>query len=622
MQTESRFSPRKLSEAVEAGRKRLHPFRAAQLMFLRAFAGPYYSAERGKTGEHPLNLTFTAIRTLVPNLVFQNPKHQVRSRFIAYQDYAEMLSLALEQQDKQLRISEVYRRWIVDAIFQLGILKTGLCSSASIEAYDPDSTPDPGTVYTTNVAFDDFVIDPYCRAIDESAFVGDRVRVSRESLLASGLYNNDRVKNLPAADLRAPGDDSVRQLSTAPLIVSMPEDVVEVYELWVPRAKAVVTLPAFPGASVDDFLRVNEAYGPDDGPYSYLSFTPPIPNNPIPVSLVSIWYDLAASANDMARKMMSQAQRQKSVLAYRPSSADDAQEVIDAGDGDVIRVDDPEGLKAISFGGQESVNVEAMNLIQSWHNLIAGNVEGMAGVQMRAKTATEANYLAGAASTGLEDMRQQVYTAAAQEARKRAWYLHTDPLIEVPLIRRMSTQAYTQPGFNGSLDVVPARQQDIQVLLTPEARAGDFLDFAFTLEPESMSRVDSNAKLQKAMALATQVIPAAAQATQVCAMLGVPFSFSRFVTKMAMLAGMDDIESVFADPEYAAKMAMIQARGPQEGPSKGSLGGAMAQNGQPGQVMGAPSPLPNSSADMMQGAQAGANEGQAQLPLRFAGGAA
>lgn len=613
------ISPRGLQEAVDRASKRMKAYRKARVMFIQQFVGSYFGREYGLTGEQALNLTFNAIKTLLPSLVFNFPKHDVTTPFLAYRDYAEMLGLALSQQDRKLNIKDTYRRWVVDAIFALGILKTGLCDSGSVIGFDPDDQVDPGTVYTDLVSLDNFVFDPNARQLENGLFLGDKVTVPRRVLLESGLYRNDIVERLPGAASSPSARDRAEALSMNGLTfreTAELEDEVEVYELWVPRAKALVTVPAAENFSAEDYLRVQDYYGPDTGPYTFLRLTPPVPDNPLPVSMVGIWYDLAQMANRMAAKIMRQAERQKDIIGYKSTAADDAQSALDAEDGEAVRMDDPDGAKVFSFGGQARSNEAHIQQLMQWHNMMANNPEGLAGLSSNAGSATEASILQNNASIGLEDMKDLCYSAAAEEARKRAWYLHTDPLLEVPLIRRVHVpSSVSVDPITGAPVVIPSETREVQVVLTPEARCGDFLDFAFQITPDSMGRRDSKERLAKAMEFAVKILPAAATAAQTCALMGVPFSFPRFAVRMAKEAGIEWMEEVFQDPELQMRMAHLMARGPQPDVSKGvaNPNAAILQNGQPGNVASTPG---GPDEQFNRAAQEGANEAQAGLPVR------
>ena len=557
----SEISPQKLQEAVEQGYKRLQNFRSARLLFLKQYVGQWYDAENGVVGNEPLNLIFNAIRTLVPNIVFNFPKHVVESDFVAYRDYGNMLGQALTSHDKRINIRDIYARGIVDAIFTMGIWKTGIADSGTAIMFEQGESIDPGTIYTANVDFDNFVFDPNARKIEEGMFVGDKIRTSRVGLMDTGLYNNELIEQLPSAnshgDLGRASSDELSARSINFQETGDLEDEVEVYELWLPRANAVVTVPAGRGAgrSVSDFLRVTDYYGPDTGPYTYLSLTPPVPNNPLPIALVGVWYDLHVMANRMVRKVMDQADRQKSIVGYRRSAADDAQEALDASDGEAIAMDDPDGIKTFQFGGQERSNENHIQQLQTWFNMMAADPQGMSGISSGDESATKSKILQGHASIGLEHMKDLVYIAAAEEAAKRAWFFHTDPLIELPQTRRVHTPADVQMGPTGPIVITPATDEEVQVFLTPEARRGEWLDFAFKIEPESMGRVDAQSRLRQAMDFAVKILPAAAMAAQTCMQMGVAFSFPRFVVRMPKDVGLPWLDEGFQAPETQQKLA-------------------------------------------------------------------
>lgn len=624
----SEVSPQKFQRVAQAGMRRLSNFRKARLLFLRDYVGQYYDRTSGEIGTEPLNLIFNAIRTLVPNLVTNFPSHAITSRFLANRPYAELLELALQDHDQAIRVTTVYRQAIVDAIFTLGILKTGLAESDSLYTLDEYDRVDPGTIYSACVNFDNFVVDPNSKEhlFADAQFVGDRVCYPRRVLLDSGLYNNELVERLPAVGQEHTPDKSW-DLSRKSLRNgdddNFLEEEVEVCELWVPAANAVVTVPGSESVTFDDYLRVDDFYGPDSGPYTYLALTPPVPGNPLPIPAVGIWKDLHTLANRMAKKIVDQAERQKDIVAYRRAAADDAQEALDAGDGEAVAMDDPTALNVLSFGGQKNSNEVQLANLQNWFNMMAANPEALAGQRSDADSATEARILSNNASIGLEDMKDLVYQMAAEESKKRAWFLHTDPFIELPLIRRAVVPAEYTATPQGIVQVSPTRMQEEQVFLTPEARRGEFIDYSFDITPESMGRKDRATRMAEAMDLAVKILPSAMQAAQTALLLGVPFSPKEFIIRMAKDRGITWMHEVFLDPEFQMQMAIRMTQGPQPEPSKGQAGSgqqqptintsamnAIAQNGQPGQVMGG---VPSASEQVNRDFQMGAADGQREL---------
>lgn len=604
--------PRKVQLATQAGFKRLENFRRARMMFIRSYVGQYYDRQHGTIGTEPLNLIFNAIRVLVPTLVMNFPRHKLETEFVAYREYATNLGLALDLNAKQNNLRSVIRRGIVDAIFMMGIWKTGLCDSGTAVQFDDYDAIDPGTIYTENVDFDNFVFDPACRGeIREASFMGDRIRIPRQNLLESGLYDNSLIERLPSCldDLERRVESLSRTNITSDEAFQMQEEV-EIVELYVPQAKALITVPGSEHTTFDEYLRVADYEGPKEGPYTILSFTPPVPGNPVPVSAVGIWHDLHVMANKMAVKIMSQADRQKDITVYTPAAADDAQELLDASDGEAVATNNPNDVKVVSYGGQQNSNEAHLASLQMWFNMLAANPQAVGGQDLKSDSATEAQILQTNSQIGLEDMKDLVYIAVGEEARKRLFYLHTDPLMDIPIARR-------QPV------VTPfgTQMQDVQVILTPEARRGDWIDYSVEIQPESMGRVDAATRLRRAMEFAVKVLPAAATAAQTCNMMGTPFSFPNFCVRLANEIGITWMDEIFYDPNFQMQMQQRMAAGPDFMASKGQTGGppnaggnmaALMQNGQPGNVASVPGVQEQTRAAQQEGAAAG----QAQLPVR------
>jgi len=619
-------SPRDVQRMAQRGMRRLTNFRQSRLMFLRGYVGQYYDRDQGRVGDEPLNLIFNAVRILVPNLVMNFPKWHIASTFVANRDYAELLSLALDQHGFKTKIKHVYRQAIVDAIFTLGILKTGLAESDSVYVFE-DEQVDTGEIFTEAVDFDAFICDPDSEdhLFRDARFLGDTMTLPRETLLDSGLYKNDLIEELPSVAEQRLHKAKAAGLSRREIesLHEDPDDEVEIAELWFPETNALVTIPAAKDVVYDKFLRTDDYYGPSEGPYTFLALTPPVPGNPLPVPAVGVWQDLHVLANRMASKIVDQADRQKDVVAYRPEAADDAEELQNAGDGHAVAVNDPDAVKVLSFGGQQQSNEVHLSQLQMWFNMMAANPQGIGGQELNADSATEARILQGNANIGLEDMKDLVYEMAAEEGRKRAWYLHTDPLIELPLIRREEIPGRYEydPLTGGPVMVDAPRSEDRQVFLTPETRRGDWIDFTFRVEPDSMGRVDSATRLQQAFDFAVKIVPSVAQTTQLMTMMGIRFNPKAFIIKMAREAGITWMDQVFEDPEFQQKMAALMQMGPQAGNSTGTLspgaspvlGGGLdqfLQNGQLGSVGGG---TPPPETRERQDQQAGAAQGQSEL---------
>lgn len=555
--------PRKVQLAAKEGFDRLQRYRRARAMFIREFVGQYYANSKGVTGDAPINLIFHTIRTLVPNLVMKNPITRVSTEIVAQKEYAWLLGLGLDEINKITNFKDTLRAGIVSALFAFAIFKTGIANSGQIITYG-DINIDPGQIYTDLVDLDDFTIDSSCRKLQKSAFMGDRNRVPRQLLLDDPDVDHDAVMRLPTS-FHPDAKNKIEQLTQSNLSnseIRELQDFVDIVELYVPDADALLMIPDPETMMTDDYLKAVPFYGVKEGPYTFLSFTPPVPNNPYPISEVSMWYDLHIMANKLMVKSMEQADRQKDVTIYDPSGAEEAEDIRTSSDGDTI-AGNPDSVKVVSFGGQNVNNEHMLSQVQIWHNYISGNPDQMAGLKSDARTATQAQILEVNSSVIVEDEREMIYQCGAEIKRKEAWYLHTDPLIELPISRRRPGGGY------------------VQLWLTPEQRRGDFLDFNFTLKARSMSRLDPTLKNKRIMEFGTTIIPALATSTQVLTQVGVPFNIRKCITDLADHMDLtDEVQEWFEDPEFDQRVALMQQLGPKSA-GKAKIRGVMQNQGSP-----------------------------------------
>ena len=560
-------TPAKFQASVKRGFERIKQYRLARAMFIREFVGHYYRNAKGLTGDEPINLIFNTVRTWVPNLVMRNPVNRVTTRYTSQKPYAELLSLALNQINEDLKLKQVLRGWVVGALFGLGIVKIGVAASGEMLQFG-DKKIDPGQLYVELVDLDDFVIDPICTDINKSAFLGSRIRTPRQILLDTDGYDHDLVMRLPRSRMLTNRrvEDMTKQSAAAMEMYSL-QDYVDVVELHVPEANALVTIPDPEQITFEGYLRLADYNGPKTGPFKFLSFTPPVPNNPLPIAPASLWYDLHKMANRMFQKTMNQADRQKDVLLYSPLNADEAEDIIDAKDGDVLASTDPKAAQVVSYGGQNRSNEVMLQSIQVWYNWVAGNPDQMAGnmtpgTKGSKETATRSSIMQSNANISIEDARDILYDGAADINKGLAWYLHTDPLINLPLTKR-------ETGG-----------KQVQLYLTPEQRTGDFLSFVFKIISRSMSKLDPTVRSKRIVEFATNLFPSMMNAAMVAMQMGVPFNVRKALTDIAAELDLtEQVQDWFDDPEFQQKMKIMLALGPQNA-GKASMGpGTTEQNG-------------------------------------------
>jgi len=242
----------------------------------------------------------------------------------------------------------------------------------------------------------------------------------------------------------------------------------------------------------------------------------------------------------------------------------------------------------VTFGGNNVKSEQMLQQCQIWHNYMSGNPDQMSGLVSNAESATQANILQANATITIEDARGMIYDFAADTAGKRAWYIHTDPFMNIMLARR-------RPGGESE-----------QLQLTPEQRDGDFLDYTFTLKARSMSRLDPAVKSKRIVEFATNLVPSLINSAMVAMQMGIPFNVQEAITDLAEEMGiLDDVQDWFQDPTFMQRIQLQMMMNPQP------AGKAM-----PGQTDAGPRGIPQQTKmqspfqERKQTEQIGANESQ------------
>lgn len=585
--------PRQLQLAVKQGFERLRGARRTRAMYVKQYAGQYYIESQGLTGEEPLNLIYQTVKATVPMLVSSNPITRVTSPRVDMQDYAWLLGRGLDEINRLVGMKEVMRMGIVDALFMMGVFKTGISSSDSILTYG-DTMVDNGQIFTETVSLDDFVFDTECRLLKKASFMGDAVRVPRQLLLDDARYDHAAVMELPKSGHAEVGN-KLEQLSKNMSHTELAEleDFVDVVTLWIPGANQIVTLADPRVCSMDKFLSQEDYFGPKQGPYQFLTLSQPVPDNPLPISPIGVWFDLHMLANRTMKKTMDRVDARKSILAYDPGQADEVQSMKNGEDGDFVACN-PDTVKAVAIGGEGTEeSLAVLGQVQYWANYMAGNPDAASGSKPATDVATVANIMQSNASVGLNDSIDKVYACAKEIKEVQAWYMHHDPFINVPISHRIG---------NGS---------QVQLFLTPEQRAGDYEHLVFDIKARSMQAPDPQVQAKQVLAYATNVMPAVTQSAMVLNQSGVEFNPTACLRSIAEMMGVDaDTELWFNDPQHAQRMMMLQQMGPKtSGKAKKTGGGEAGISGTaaPG---GSTINVPTVQQDMNASFQTGANDGQ------------
>jgi hypothetical protein len=591
-------TPKKLMRAAELGHDRIKHMRDARVSFITKYVGDFYARKGTGNDEDrkatPLNLMYQAITTYVANLVYADPVADVSSPTLLYRPYAEVLGLATDSVIRTINLRKTLRLVTADAMFGAGIMKNGIASSGEIAMIESEPYA-IGRPYADRVDLDDYVLDPMCRTREEAEFEGHIIRVPKELLLESGLLANDVIEKLSPSVTLSEGASQIG----GRVNVSEVRDYVDLLELYLPHENAVVMLPWKNGEAGQEFLDVREYLGPSCGPFHMLGFSW-VPDNPMPVPPAGMWNDLHEMVNRVARKVGRQAQRNKKLFLYEIGEELDAEAIRESGDMEFVGVSNPDKVKEVELGGATDSSYEFLQWAKGEFSQQAGNLDLMSGAQSTADTATEAEMLRNSQGVRLSDMSEQVYHFTGDVMGAIAYYLHTDPLIDLPLAKRVGAQ-------------------DIQLRYTPEMRQGEFFEYNIRVRPYSMQRMDPQQRMRKKLDIFGRVVPSLVQATVQCAQLGIAFRADKALASLCKDAGVEDADEFFPNMEafVQRQQLMMQMGAPPDGQAAQLMGGGQPAPAPTDQGFRPEQPVPGAGVPQqapdpaMQQAQQGANESQA-----------
>ena len=592
------ISPSRIHNIVKLGFKRNEHYVRAQAMFFKSFVSQYYRQTKGIEGEEPLSLIYNALRSYIPNLVAQSPITSVSSPFTAYKDYAELLGLGLDTVARQIHLKKTLRAWITNAFFGMGIMRVGLKATGELLSIN-DIYVDNGQVYAKNVMLENFGFDPACTDLREAKCLFERVvGIPRQLLLDTDGYDHDIIVGLPSSDTDSEGGNKASEMSKdqeGTSEMTRLQDSVNIVQMYVPETEQWVLMGDPTQTIQDRFIAVNDFNGPKEGPYVFLSYSPPVEGNPFPVAPVSVWYDLHRAANEVFRKELEQIRQQKDVGFYNPALADEVKDIQESETGDYIPTSDPKGVNVISLGGQNQKNETALTQLQMWFNYMSGNPDQLAGNLpgggQASESATKTMTMQNNSSIVLSDMQDITYDETAEVIRRIAWHLHTDPFINLPLTKRVTGG------------------EEKQLVLTPEQRMGDFLDYNFKIVSRSMTKMDPQIRAKRVEEFCVRVLPTGAQSAMVMMQTGQPFNLPAYYTKIAEEWGiLDDVNDLFLDPMFQRKLQLMMAMGPKN-PGKaqgGGIEGTIQNQGSPAAM-----PVASPATEFNQNSQSVAATGQA-----------
>jgi hypothetical protein len=521
----------RLSTAFDHSRRKLQAFRDRRLNMVRQFVGGAWS-DGGAPDRVPVNFLEMAVSIYRRQVAAKAPRVMVRSKMDEHMAFADDLEIALNLAIDDIKFDDTMRRWVLEAMFGMGVMKVGIAPSNQREIMG--FTHDPGQPFADVVDFEDFVFDITAKRWDQIQFCGNRYCLPYESVMDLKMFKGKEIAKYERRTSNEQGDEKISNLvdDGGSFGEETYMDLVELWDIWLPYENKVCTFQASPegGLEMRDALREVEWEGPECGPYHVLSFGD-VPGQIMPLPPTALMIDLHELGNRVFRRLGRQADRQKTVTLVASANQDDGKRIADANDGDAIAVDRPEATKDVRFGGVDQAGLAFFQQLRQLTSYFGGNLETLGGLNNATNTASQEQLVKSQATMRIADMQERATAASASVIRSIAWYMWSDPV-----------RSYRVPKK------IPGTDMTIESQIKPEIRNGEFPDYAIEIVPFSMQSRTPTERLQTLMqTMQTYIIPMAPVLQQ----RGLVPDIEKFLKITAELSGTPEVMDLVAkvDPQ-------------------------------------------------------------------------
>ena len=516
----------RLTTSIQYSRQRLSAARESKLDTVKQFVGAHYSTD-GAKDKVPVNFLELAVQIYKRHLSASIPTVIVTTPYGALRGVAEVFQLALTHLMKEIAFGETMDAVVMDALFNVGMVKCGVTGADDVEI--GGFLHETGQPFADPVDLDDWVHDMTVKRWEQIGYCGDRYRMDFEGLMDSKDYDTSGspIAATGARPMNEDGTDRVESMGQGPQASENEyRKTVEAWDIWVPDSELIFTMIADEDGQPNPArnpLRIVEWEGPEIGPYHRLAYGR-VPSNTMPLPPTAIIKDLHDLANRLFRKVGRQAERQKTIAGTRGGADEDGNRILDANDGTMIRLDDPNSTKEYKFGGAEPTTLALLAQLREWIVWFGGNLDALGGLSAQAETLGQEQILRSGATQRILDMHDRTVEFSNGIVESLGDYLWYDPLVDMPLVRHLQ-----------------GTKVDIPVRFNDDIREGDLIDFNLSVQEFSMQNRSPAERLQTiGQVLERWIIPLGPQMEA----QGLVPDFTRMMEIVARYSGTPELEEI------------------------------------------------------------------------------
>ena len=455
----------KLKTSVKSSILQMQKPRNVRVGAIRQYVGAHH-AEGGSHKRVPTNFLELAVTIYTRQLAARAPRAMVSTSVESLLPYARNMELAINQIPDEIHLGRTLRRAVIEAIFSIGIVKTGICTTGhTVLGHDY------GEPFVDVITLDDYFCDMSAKTMETIQYEGNDYWLPLK--VARDLAGDSSIQFDPTTTIGENGEERAESVSTDDSVTEYGERV-WCRDIWVPDTGELITY----GVTSQNKFNEIDWDGPKEGPFRKLTYSD-VPGNLMPLSPAALMIDLHELGNALFRKLGKQADAKKTIAAFPGGDDESVKRLREAKDGDGINFTGGKP-ESITVGGIDQPTLGMFLQVRDLFSYFAGNLDSLGGLAPATDTVGQDQMLTAAANGRMDYMKDQTVDFAKGIFGDLAWYAWTDPVRERAIEKQVD-----------GTDIV------LRSEWSAETRDGDFLDYNLDIDAYSMQNDTPSIRLQK-----------------------------------------------------------------------------------------------------------------------------
>lgn len=596
--------PDMLRDVVRVAREERRLHEVFWRKWVESLHGKNWRSGSGRKSQ--VNYAYVYTATFLPALAFRSPKIKLKPILRGANEVAaEVYQNALNTLNRENGLLDELRLAITDSFYAFGCIKTGLVGADYLKPNDVSA--DPGNVsldlgpstplmpYAVRKSPFNMLWDNTATRWRSCQFIGDEFSRDIDLVATDPRYDLNGIdpENLQYRDDRGGFQSYKEQMAR-----KMPK-VCRMVELFLRDSRRLVTLLET-GKDTFVIARSVPYWGPENGPYRFLQYTP-IPDSVVPMSSGAGQWDQLVDLEEQQFALAGEIKKEKRFVAFEGTARKSAELAAQVKHDNIVSGMDKAGTQ-ITYAGASPERITGVDILTRNYYFASAMSDVFRG-QVTGATATESSLADRNANIRLDDMKLRIRDFGAEIVGDEFWYAFHDENV-------ILNSGITMPGSGSTLELIVQGGPDYDPVTGQPTTNFDTTAFILEVDADSMYRMDG--PLERAQALEEAQFMLGALFPQAM-MFGYMPDFIEFTRQLGERIGRPGMERLLVPMTPELQMLYMQqqvAAMAQPGAASGGVTStgdkpAVQAGGMPGGMQG------QMMSDVMKGSQMMKGSGQA-----------